>query len=223
MPAAARNAKTASVQDKLQWQDSLNTDSSGRLRANLHDGSILSLGRDSHLVIVKHDASLQQTSLELNYGRLRSQVAVITRRGGSFELRTPVAVVGVIGTDFYVYTTADMTIVICYSGTLVVTPVAAAAVATTTPAQPVTLKAGEMVEIRGNMPGSVQTLTAAMRDDTIAETYVAEKAPRVLQRSWLARHKHLVIAAGAAAAAGIIATTTATGKGGSSHPDSHYH
>lgn len=222
LPSASHNQKVATVQAKLQWKDFLKTDASGRLRANLLDGSILSLGRESHLIIVKHDANSQQTALELNYGRLRSQVAAITRAGGNFELRTPVAVVGVIGTDFYVYATADMTLVICYSGKLVVTPVVAGAVAATAPNQPVTLTTGEMLEIRGGVAGSVQPLTSEIRDETIAETHVANAAPSIVQRSWVARHKALLIGIGAVAAGGIIAATATGTPSSSGHSDSHY-
>src|SRR4051794_19069013 len=82
------------------WQDSVQTSKTGRARIQLNDQSVLSLGRDSKLRIQKHDARTQQTALELSYGRIRCEVSKITRAGGSFELRTPSSVAGVIGTDF---------------------------------------------------------------------------------------------------------------------------
>jgi len=86
--------------DALIWNDLIKTEKGGRARITLADQSILSLGSQAELRIVKHDARSQQTALEMAYGRVRAQVASITRDGGSFELRTPTAVAGVIGTDF---------------------------------------------------------------------------------------------------------------------------
>ena len=82
------------------WQDLVTTEKGGRARITLTDQSILSLGSQAQLRIVKHDARAQQTTLEMTYGRVRAQVSTVTRDGGSFQLRTPTAVAGVIGTDF---------------------------------------------------------------------------------------------------------------------------
>ncbi len=102
IPAATRNSQPAKVKEDLNWNDLLKTEHSGRVRAGLKDGSILSLGSDSELRIVQHDSASQQTSLEVDFGKLRSQVVKVTKPGGKFEVKTPNAVIGVIGTDFYV-------------------------------------------------------------------------------------------------------------------------
>ena len=128
IPNASRNAQLLAVKDVLQWNDLLTTNTKGRLRAGLTDGSILSLGSNSELRVVRHDASTQQTLLELDYGKLRNQVVKITQPGGKYEVKTPNAVIGVIGTDFYVAYANNRTIVICYEGQIVVTPTAVAAV-----------------------------------------------------------------------------------------------
>src|SRR5258706_1467710 len=86
--------------DDVVWNDLVRTEKGGRARITLNDQSILSLGSQAELRIVKHDARSQQTALQLGYGRLRAEVASVTRDGGKFELRTPTAVAGVIGTDF---------------------------------------------------------------------------------------------------------------------------
>ena len=86
--------------DDLVWNDLVKTEKGGRARITLADQSILSLGSQAELRIVRHDAKSQQTSLQMAYGRVRAQVANITRDGGKFELRTPTAVAGVIGTDW---------------------------------------------------------------------------------------------------------------------------
>ena len=122
IPAASRNTQPLAVNDSLQWNDLLQTNPKGRLRAGLTDGSILSLGSNSQLRVVQHDATAQQTQLELNYGKLRNQVVKITQPGGKYEVKTPNAVIGVIGTDFYVAYANGRTTVICYEGTLSVTP-----------------------------------------------------------------------------------------------------
>jgi hypothetical protein len=86
--------------DEIIWNDLVKTAKGGRARITLTDQSVLSLGSQAELRIVKHDARTQQTALQLAYGRVRAEVASVTRDGGKFELRTPTAVAGVIGTDF---------------------------------------------------------------------------------------------------------------------------
>ena len=128
IPAASRNAQPVHVKDSLQWNDRLKTDAAGRLRVGLTDGSILSLGSNSELKVVKSDSASQQTSIDVNYGKLRSKVVQITKPDGKFEVRTANAVIGVIGTDFYVSYANNQTTVICYAGRLAVTPAAGAKV-----------------------------------------------------------------------------------------------
>ena len=98
IPAAWRNSQPVKVKDSLEWNDLLQTGDRGRLRAGLTDGSILSLGSNGALKVIKHDAISQQTSMSLSYGQLRSQVVKITQPDGKYEVRTPNAVIGVIGT-----------------------------------------------------------------------------------------------------------------------------
>jgi uncharacterized protein YkwD len=126
IPDATRNAKPVAVKDALQWNDLLKTLAKGRLRAGLADGSILSVGANSELKVVQHDASSQQTVVEMNYGKLRNQVVKITQPGGKYEVKTPNVVAGVIGTDFYIAYENKRTTVICYEGKVLVTPVAEA-------------------------------------------------------------------------------------------------
>ena len=103
--------------EDLVWQDLVKTDKGGRARITLNDQSILSLGSQAELRIVKHDARAQQTALEMTYGRIRAQVSSITRDGGSFQLRTPTAVAGVIGTDFGADSgTPGVTTMVCITG-----------------------------------------------------------------------------------------------------------
>jgi hypothetical protein len=188
IPAASRNAQSVKVKDGLAWNDLLQTDAQGRLRAGLTDGSILSLGSNSELKVVQHDATSQQTSMELNYGKLRNQVVKITKPDGKYEVKTPNAVIGVVGTDFYVGYTGNQTTVICYVGKVAVTPAAGAKILTTEHAAPnpsngsttaspntVTLTAGQMVVIGpdvppgGFQPSSTPTVvaTASIEDTNV--------------------------------------------------------
>jgi len=154
VPAASRNSHPLAVKDSLRWNDLLETNPKGRIRATLNDGSILSVGSSSQLRVVQHDAATQQTSIDLNYGKLRNQVVKITQPGGKYEVKTPNAVIGVIGTDFYVAydDQKQRTTVICYAGSLSVVPGDGFAVvssnnATAGAANAVTVLAGQIVVI----------------------------------------------------------------------------
>jgi hypothetical protein len=155
IPAVSLNSQTAQAKEPLQWNDLLATAQTGRVRAGLTDGSLLSLGSNSELRIVQHDASSQQTSLEMDYGKVRSQVVKITKPGGKFQMTTPNAVIGVIGTDFYVGYSNDSTTVICYQGRVSVTPLGNAQVARNggqTTSNTITVSAGQMVVVTTTIP-----------------------------------------------------------------------
>ena len=92
---------TAAAKSVVDWQDLINTKASARARISLDDGSVLNVGSDSSMRVVKHDSGAQQTELELTYGKLRSQAQKIAKPDGKFEVRTPAGVAGVVGTDFY--------------------------------------------------------------------------------------------------------------------------
>lgn len=93
---------TAAVQMPVLWEDVVNTQRLARARITLDDGSLLNVGSESSLRVTKHDPGAQQTQLDLTYGRIRSKAVRIVRPGGSYEVRTPAGVAGVVGTDFYV-------------------------------------------------------------------------------------------------------------------------
>ena len=85
----------------VMWNDIVNTGHLARARVTLDDGSILSVGSDSNLRVVSHDAATQQTELELNYGRVKSEAVHLTKPGAKFQIRTPTGVAGVVGTVFF--------------------------------------------------------------------------------------------------------------------------
>ena len=82
----------------VRWDDLLHTDIQGRLRVQLLDQSLISLGPDSQVRVIRQGASSDPSALELAYGKLRMRL--VKQPGQRFELRTPTAVAGVIGTDF---------------------------------------------------------------------------------------------------------------------------
>lgn len=100
----------------LRWLDVVKTDSAGRVRIELADGSVLSLSSDAQLQIVRHDTRRQETTLELLYGRLLASAKHIGKPNGRFEVVTPTAVVGVVGTSFGVKTDPNSTDVLCKEG-----------------------------------------------------------------------------------------------------------
>ena len=188
IPDATRNAQKLAVNDTLQWNDLLATSAKGRVRAGLTDGSILSLGSNSQLRVVQHDAATQQTSLELDYGKLRNQVVKITQPGGKYEVKTANAVIGVIGTYFYVAYANGKTTVICYEGTLSVTPASGAKIVNSNNGssgseQAVNVSAGQAVVV-GSKPEASEMQYSTLRDISLKETEVGEPRKSHMGRTW---------------------------------------
>src|SRR5438128_2533040 len=77
--SATKNTGAVKAKDPIAWNDVLRTDATGRMRIALDDGSLLSIGTDSQLRVVQHNAKTQTTQLELGLGRLRSQVVKLTQ------------------------------------------------------------------------------------------------------------------------------------------------
>jgi FecR protein/CARDB len=98
------------------WQDTVKTERGGRARLRLEDGSILNVGSQASLLVTKHDPGKQQTDLELIYGKVRADVTKIATPDGHFEIRTKVAVCGVVGTEEYLEATEFATTVIALGG-----------------------------------------------------------------------------------------------------------
>ncbi|HXP68100.1 MAG TPA: FecR family protein [Candidatus Dormibacteraeota bacterium] len=181
IPAATRNSQTAKVKEELNWNDLLKTEKTGRVRAGLKDGSILSVGSESELRIVQHDTVSQQTELEMDFGKVRSQVTKVTKSGGKFEMKTPNAVIGVIGTDFYTSFEGNKTTVICYKGQVTVTPVGSAVAAgvSGSTSGAITVSAGQMVVVTSDVPPAApsQTPSDVLEASLAATAVVAEATP----------------------------------------------
>jgi ferric-dicitrate binding protein FerR (iron transport regulator) len=104
----------------LLWRDIVKTEKGGRVRIELADGSILNVGSEAQLRILKHDPQHQQTTLELLYGRLLASAVRIVKPYGKFRVRTPVAVAGVVGTEFGLRVDSESTDVVCRKGSVLV-------------------------------------------------------------------------------------------------------
>jgi hypothetical protein len=164
-----RGPKTlnASVKSVVDWQDLLNTKADGRARVTLDDSSVLNVGSDSSIKVIKHDAGAQQTDLELAYGKLRTQAQKISKPDGKFEVHTAAGVAGVVGTDFYVGYENNVMNVIAYEGLVRVCNLAGVCVV---------LKAGQMTNLRNGdnsapappTQAPLELLVAAGKDTEVA-------------------------------------------------------
>jgi hypothetical protein len=114
--ARGANSLNASEKTVVNWQDVINTDANARARISLDDGSLLNVGSQSTLRVLKHDSGAQQTYLELGFGKMRTQAQKISKPTGKFEVRTPAGVAGVVGTDFYVGYENDVMTVVAFDG-----------------------------------------------------------------------------------------------------------
>lgn len=131
----------------LLWLDVVKTDSAGRVRIELTDGSVLSLSSNAQLQVLRHDTRRQQTTLELLYGRLLASAKRIGKSTGRFDVITPTAVVGVVGTRFGVKVDPESTDVLCREGAVRVRN------ADTSVVGEVVVRAGEFTHVeRGKAP-----------------------------------------------------------------------
>ena len=161
----ARSGKTiaAAAKTVVDWQDLVSTQANARARIALDDGSVLNVGSDSSMKVIKHDAGAQQTELELTYGKLRTQAQKIAKPDGKFEVRTPGGVAGVVGTDFFVEYANNTMNVIAFEGLVKVCNLAGVCVL---------IKAGQMTSVRSGdnsgplppQPATLDLLVASSND-----------------------------------------------------------
>jgi len=212
VPAAQRNDKILKLKEEVDWNDLLRTDRAGRARLSLRDGSILSLGSYSELKVVEHDPAGQQTLVQLNFGKVRSRVVAINQPGGRFEVRTPLAVINVLGTDFYTQYDAPSNSfrVICYSGSVRISGVGKFE------GRSETIHAGQMLEVAASTFGAPQPTLNAIQQDSIAETTTEGAGPANADSHLL---RNLLIGA-AAAAAGVVVGLVSSGAIASSSSQS---
>jgi hypothetical protein len=150
----------ASTSQQVFWGDVINTGHLARARVALDDGSVLSVGSDSNLTIARHDTGEQQTDLDLAYGQVRARAVKLVKPNARFQIRTPVGVAGVVGTEMVVlFDAAGNMNVVCMEGSCKVCDLAGVCVL---------MKGGEETGIHGNSspstpaPVSPANLTAAV-------------------------------------------------------------
>ena len=194
----------------VEWNDLVETAARGRVRITLGDGSLLNVGSDSSLRVVQHDQQTRQTDLTLTFGKMRSRLQKLSP-GQRFEIRTNTAVLGVIGTDFFVEATATLTRVIVYEGMVLVRNINPRV------AGQKRVGAGATILIYSDQPPLDPQLSAPVEvQESVDDTAVGEALPapppgRAGVLKQLTRHKWLFIAAVAAIATVSIAVPLATG------------
>ena len=158
----------AAAKAAVLWQDVIATDRGGRARVALDDGSVLNVGSESSLTIAKHDAGSQQTELELTYGRVRANVVRMGRPAAKFQVKTPTAVAGVVGTDFFLSFINNIAELIVYDGVVQFCNLAGVCV---------TVGAGQTSTVRGNeSPSQPAPISNAQAVQAGRSTQVAEGA-----------------------------------------------
>jgi ferric-dicitrate binding protein FerR (iron transport regulator) len=161
------------VGDGVNQEDLVRTLKTGRVRITLQDGTLLNIGALSVLRITKQDPQAQQTQIELTQGILRAEVVKLTKPGGSFQVRTPTAIVDVVGTVLFVHALPDVTQVSCVEGVCLVqniNPTVAGQTALHANGQ-VTLQAGQSTTVRrGQLPTDPTTTADAQLQSEINQT-----------------------------------------------------
>lgn len=120
--AADQPARPLSIGDKLAAQDIIRTKARSYLVVQMQDGSRLSLGENTRLVIAEYVTGDEPSGqFELLRGRVRAIVSsLFSKRRNSFKMRTTTAVVGVQGTDFSVIAQALATKIYVMQGIVTV-------------------------------------------------------------------------------------------------------
>jgi ferric-dicitrate binding protein FerR (iron transport regulator) len=144
------------VNDGVNWEDTVRTLGTGRVRIGLLDGSVLNVGARAVMRITKHNPQSQQTELELQLGKLRGQVVKLSQPGASFQVKTNTAVIGVVGTIVLIDALLNLTQVQCLDGLVSVRNIDPAV-----PGERV-LRPGEQTSVgAGQPPGAVTPVGAA--------------------------------------------------------------
>ena len=171
----------AAPQTDVLWEDVVRAERMARARIALDDGSLLNVGSESSLRITSHDATTRRTQLDLLYGRMRAKIVRLVQPGASFEVRTPVAVAGVVGTDFFLLFENDILLLIVFEGIVRLCDLAG---------QCVDVKAGERSRVRGGQPPDLPSkalpseVTEAVRSTEVEEAV----PPAVARRKKLLRY-----------------------------------
>jgi ferric-dicitrate binding protein FerR (iron transport regulator) len=187
----------AAVSQRVLWYDDLRSGPTVRAHVTLNDGTQLSLGSDSSLLVLQHDAQAQQTSLDLVTGRVRGQVMKLTKPAGKFEVRTPVGTAALVGTDFSLNVTPDYVDLMVFDG---------AVRFTTADGRTVTVNTG--MKVRIPKQGPFEGPSAATPEEQLAAKSLTDTTdiPPAGQTTVATAKRHLVpiiLTISGAAAAGL--------------------
>jgi hypothetical protein len=155
----------------VYWNDIVHTGEKGRARITLLDTSILNIGPQAIFRVVVHDEKTQQSEIFLIAGKARVQVKK-TDPKQKFTLKTDAAVIGVIGTDFFVDAKGEETTVTCFDGIV--------RVRSSDPdvSGDRRLSAGDTLTIRRNQPlTAIRPATAEELENSLKDTDVGPALP----------------------------------------------
>jgi hypothetical protein len=217
---ATRNRINSNTRDVVRANDNLSTNKSGRMRIELQDGSILTVGSESDLKIVKHSPATGETTVDLVDGRLRSRVVRVRKSGSKFEVTTPNATISAMGTDFFLEVSHSQTHVIVYSGVVVV--MEGRGVAHSPARFALDVAAGQNVWVDGTGISRLQLTPDDVEQETIAETVIPDEVatPIATNASTKTKHSHLRrnVLLGVIAGGAIVGALAARGGSPSSPP-----
>ena len=156
----------------VYWQDIVWTEKAARARLTIVDGSILNVGPDTRLQILPQEAASNQSLMVLKFGKIRAEVQQRSQESGPFQIQTPTAVIGVVGTEFYLDASPQTTSVICLKGQVKVRNRKAEI------AGEQTLNAGEKTTVEQNQPPEAKSVASAAEiAQALGETSVAPPPP----------------------------------------------
>ncbi len=170
----ARQAETlpAAVNAEVLWNDIVQTAERGRVRITLLDASILNIGPQATFRVVAHNQKTSQSELYLITGKMRARVQKGTGDKQKFSVRTDAAVLGVIGTDFFIEAKSEETTIIVYEGSV--------RVRSSDPdiAGETRVNAGETLTVRkGEPPGPARPATLPELEESLRDTDVGPPLP----------------------------------------------
>jgi hypothetical protein len=115
-------AEELKIDDGVMQTDVIRTKSDSRLVLTMSDGSRLTMAENTRLELKHYQVEGEPAGLlKVTRGRLRALVSkVFSSRSESFQVRTPTAVAGVMGTDFAVIVEALFTRVVVFKGIVMV-------------------------------------------------------------------------------------------------------
>ncbi len=155
----------------IYWNDIVYTGEKGRARITLLDTSILNIGPQATFRVVVHDEKTQQSEVFLIAGKVRARVNKSDAKQ-KFTLKTDAAVIGVIGTDFFVDAKGEETTITVFEGIV--------RVRSSDPdvSGDRRLGAGETLTIRRNQPlTAIRPATLEELENSLQDTDVGPSLP----------------------------------------------